>query len=200
MVFLTMFGASLVANHAAAKNCTTNAELINQSPETVDISNICDDLGNVYFVSSAEALTTEMLEYINSWDIGPEFAYYDSVRVFLMKERSGDFSENMSDQLSPLLIASYLILGSPEYLFAGTQEISDRRKDFYTAYVLIKYWQYHEIRGSDAAMLKEVLGDIMFDENLTVPELNCFIESDIPTLKLETVFESSNYLACIQRS
>lgn len=200
MIFLTIFGVSIAANTAAAKNCITNAELINQNPETVDVSDICDDLGKAYFVSSVETPATDMLDHIASSNIGEEFAYYSNVRVFLMKEISGDFSENMNEQLSPLLIASYLILGNPEYLFAGTQEISDRRKSYYTAYTLIKYWQYHKISEFDAALLREALGDILSDENITGREVICFIENDIPTLELEMIFKSSNYSACTQRS
>lgn len=195
----TVFYIINLASYTHAQSCITNEELLNQNVNLVEMSNICDDLGKAYVVSMMETPSTEVLEYINDLDIGDKYAYYDSLRVFVMKERSSDYTENMDAQLSSLLVASYLVLGSDDFPFSGVQKISDPRKNYYMAYTLIKYWQYHKVSAFDASLLRDAIGNILSDDEMTGHEVMCFVENDIPILTEQAVFSSLNYSSCISK-
>ncbi|MBL1437871.1 MAG: hypothetical protein COB08_016930 [Rhodobacteraceae bacterium] len=175
--------------------CFDHATLIEVAPSNLTFDMACDDIGIAY----VSGITGSIHETAYEGDsIYNEFYYYKLFRQFLNGVDRREAGEDMISSMAPLFVAQSSFIGG-DLALSGTarQEIDNERKKLYVAFVLYKYAQNSPLQKYNLDIIQLKLAALTRAYPLTGNQLDCFILADIPTLPIETVFNSLSYLSCL---
>ena len=180
---------------SGGETCFDHAALLEVDPSTLTFDMACDDIGIAY-VSGITGIIQETAYEGDS--IYEEFYYYKLFRQFLNGVRRREAGEDMISSMAPLFVAQSNFIGD-DLALSGTarQEIDTERKKLYVAFILYKYAQNSPLQKYNLDIIQIELAGLTRTYPLTGNQLDCFILADIPTLPIETVFNSQSYLSCL---
>lgn len=192
---LLIFIPSWALAQSEGEACLDHSALIEVDPSTLSFDMACDDIGIAY-VSGITGIIQETAYEGDS--IYEEFYYYKLFRQFLNGVGRREAGEDMISSMAPLLVAQTNFIGD-DLALSGTarQEIDTERKKLYIAFILYKYAQNSPLQKYNLDIIQVELAGLTRAYPLTGNQLDCFILADIPTLPIDSIFNSQSYLSCL---
>lgn len=189
-VILYLFSSEITS--ANDDTCTSDSQLINTSQTDLQSVLPCSTLGSLYIVGlGVENILEPVLTLRDRGSVHP-FPFYSSVRIYLAQRGSAPPMDTAVERYSALLNMLSRIL---------TQEtiVSDRRINTYVTFALSEYWSELMPQQSDTdGFLDDAIRGIGPSTGFSsLEEIGCFVYADLPSLSMDEIIRSLNYLECM---